>query len=256
MSKIKDGVYIGNWRDAQNRAFLVNNKITHVLCSASELRPVFQNAYEYLHIHAQDTLSFNIYRHFDIAADFIQKAVEQDKGRILVHCFAGVSRSSTFVLAYLIKHHRLGFQEALKLCKQKTQIVNPNPAFVTQLKKWEKQCKDSNNEGQGDPADEAGMEEEIQIQLEDKPKPAKSLLRRQTESPRTALESRPPKGRLPTVSSRIPPRAPSPRRIGSSHAQPLFGPRGILSMMARGNKTASTGIIKGKSMESKSKTKK
>lgn len=136
MSKIKDGVYIGNWRDAQNRVFFVNHKISHVLCSASELRPVFADQYEYLHLPAQDTLLYNISRHFESAADFIKAAIEAG-GKILVHCFAGISRSSSFVLAYLIKHEGMNLAEALRLCRNKRKIVSPNPNFLQHLKKWE-----------------------------------------------------------------------------------------------------------------------
>lgn len=136
MSKIKDGLYIGNWRDAQNRLFLVNHRITHVLCAASELRPVFPKEYAYLHVAAQDTIYFNLLKHLDLAADFIREALEQN-GRVLVHCYAGVSRSSSCVIAYLIKHERVKLSAALKLCKSRRAIVNPNPSFMTQLKKWE-----------------------------------------------------------------------------------------------------------------------
>lgn len=136
MSLIKDGIYIGNWRDAQNRAFLVNHKITHILCSASELRPVFKKEYDYLHLNAQDTIYYNIFKHFDTASNYIKDCVESG-GKILVHCFAGISRSSSFVLAYLIKHESLKLDQAIQLCRSKRSIVNPNPSFMTQLRRWE-----------------------------------------------------------------------------------------------------------------------
>lgn len=136
MSKIKDGLYIGNSRDSQNRIFLVNNKITHILCSAVELRPMFRKEYKYLHVRAQDNIYYNLMKHFHEAADFIQQSLASN-GRVLVHCFAGVSRSTSLVLAYLIKYEGMTFKEGLALCRGKRPIVNPNPSFVSQLKKWE-----------------------------------------------------------------------------------------------------------------------
>lgn len=136
MSKIKEGLYIGNWRDAQNRAFLVNQKITHVLCAAAELRPVFPKEYHYLHINAQDSLYFNLKKDFERAADFIYEAL-QGNGRVFVHCYAGVSRSTSCVLSYLIRHERMKLFTALKMCKSKRPIVRPNPSFMNQLKEWE-----------------------------------------------------------------------------------------------------------------------
>ena len=136
MSKIMEGLYIGNWRDAQNRAFLVNHKITHILCSASELRPVFKKNYEYMHVQANDTIYYNIFKHFDAAASFINNGIEKG-GTVLVHCFAGISRSSSLTIAYLMKYRKMSLTAALKLCIEKRSIVRPNPSFMRQLMQYE-----------------------------------------------------------------------------------------------------------------------
>ncbi len=43
-----------------------------------------------------------IKQHFDEVCGFIRRAIE-GKGRVLVHCAAGISRSSTLTLAYLMR---------------------------------------------------------------------------------------------------------------------------------------------------------
>ena len=52
------------------------------------------------------------------AITFIEKALESG-GKILVHCAAGVSRSSTVVLAYLMYKNRWGYERALEYGKSK-----------------------------------------------------------------------------------------------------------------------------------------
>lgn len=51
-------------------------------------------------------------------------------GNVLVHCFAGISRSSSGIIAYLMNKYGQTFTEALAYCKAKRPIVDPNPGFV------------------------------------------------------------------------------------------------------------------------------
>lgn len=65
---------------------------------------------------------------------FIDKN-RQAGNNVLVHCRAGISRSSTIVIAYLIQKDRLSFEDALQLVRSSRPIVMPNKGFVKQLKK-------------------------------------------------------------------------------------------------------------------------
>jgi hypothetical protein len=57
----------------------------------------------------------------------------------LVVCTAGMSRSATICIAYLIKHQALSFEEAFKTAKNARPYVNPNPGFLKYLVKFESQ---------------------------------------------------------------------------------------------------------------------
>lgn len=49
-----------------------------------------------------------------------------DKGAVLVHCYFGVSRSATVVIAYIMKKYGLSYSEAFEKVKAKRSIVYPN----------------------------------------------------------------------------------------------------------------------------------
>ena len=52
---------------------------------------------------------------------------------MLVHCYAGISRSATIVISYLMKEHGMSLQAATQLTRSKRWFINPNPGFVKQL---------------------------------------------------------------------------------------------------------------------------
>lgn len=62
------------------------------------------------------------------------ESVRERCGRVLVHCNAGVSRSATVCIAYLMKFKELTFVEAYDLIKSKRPCVQPNVGFMRQLK--------------------------------------------------------------------------------------------------------------------------
>ena len=80
---------------------------------------------------------YNLGTHFDAAADFIARGLKNGTG-VLVHCHAGISRSTSCMLAYLMKYEGFGRASALALCRKKRPIVNPNPGFMKQLSDFER----------------------------------------------------------------------------------------------------------------------
>ena len=88
-------------------------------------------------ISVLDTPKANVMIHFDSASEFIQNAMDED-GKVLVHCFAGKSRSATFWLAYLMSKKNIVLADAFALLKEKRPIIEPNIGFLVQLKAYEK----------------------------------------------------------------------------------------------------------------------
>ena len=75
----------------------------------------------YLQIPGEDREGFDLMRYFPQAVNFIRNSLETTN--VLVHCLAGVSRSVTLVLAYLIKFEGMTFQKSYSFVKSRRDTV-------------------------------------------------------------------------------------------------------------------------------------
>ncbi len=72
----------------------------------------------------------------------IVDSVRKEGGKVLIHCQAGVSRSATITIAYIMKHSMLAMVDAYKYVKSKRTIIAPNFNFMGQLLEFEKQINE------------------------------------------------------------------------------------------------------------------
>ncbi|XP_054627509.1 dual specificity protein phosphatase 22-A isoform X2 [Dunckerocampus dactyliophorus] len=135
MNKVVDGLYLGNIRDAENHQSLSQNGITHILSVYNNARPVFEDK-TYLCIHAADASSENLLQHFKECIRFIHEC-RLNGGACLVHCLAGVSRSTTMVVAYLMTVTHYSWEECLTAVKAVRSFVGPNCGFQQQLQEYQ-----------------------------------------------------------------------------------------------------------------------
>ncbi|XP_074406884.1 dual specificity protein phosphatase 22-A-like isoform X2 [Zonotrichia albicollis] len=90
----------------------------------------------YLCIPASDSSSQNLLQHFKESIQFIHEC-RLAGGGCLVHCLAGVSRSSTLLVAYLMTVTELGWQSCLAATRAVRSYASPNPGFQQQLQEYE-----------------------------------------------------------------------------------------------------------------------
>lgn len=64
-----------------------------------------------------------------------------EQKRVLTHCVAGISRSSTIVAAWLMKTYGMSRDKALTMMKSRRSVVHPNDGFMHVLAEWEKYLK-------------------------------------------------------------------------------------------------------------------
>jgi len=136
-SLIINRLYLGSIGAAKNLEWLKSNGISHILCVAGGINRYYPKQFEYKVIEINDAPNEDISVYFNECSDFIDNALKNKNGKVLVHCFAGMSRSVTVVSAYLMLKQQIFAVPALKFVKNKRSVANPNAGFIVQLIKYQ-----------------------------------------------------------------------------------------------------------------------
>lgn len=119
VDEIEQRLYLGNATSAGNLKFLKSKCISHILTIDSFPLPehiVNNGAITNKYIHIADMSRENIMEHFEDCIDFIESCLSDPNSTnsILIHCFYGVSRSATIVIAYLMKKYSISYRKAFE----------------------------------------------------------------------------------------------------------------------------------------------
>lgn len=75
---------------------------------------------------------------------FIHPEAPSNK-KVLVHCAAGISRSATVILAWLMKTYGMNRDKSIQFLQSRRSIIHPNDGFMKILGQWEKYLKRFHN---------------------------------------------------------------------------------------------------------------
>lgn len=125
-------LYLGDMFDANNENFLKEKHIQTIICVAEDIKICTNPEIQTYTYNLQDTYDCNISLYFDEIADLIHK-----QHSVLINCAAGISRSATIVIAYLMKHHGLNLHDSFSQVKQKRNQIVPNKKFMSYLLDYE-----------------------------------------------------------------------------------------------------------------------
>lgn len=113
-TRILPFLFLGSQRDAQDPQLLAAHNIGYELnVSASCPKPDFIPDAHFLRIPVNDSHADKLRPHFARACRFLDK-VRESSGCVLVHCLAGVSRSPTVAIAYVMRHLGLSSDDAYR----------------------------------------------------------------------------------------------------------------------------------------------
>nr|XP_060163755.1 dual specificity protein phosphatase 22 isoform X4 [Globicephala melas] len=111
MNKILPGLYIGSFKDARDAEQLSKNQVTHILSVHDSARPALEDK--------------TFQRKYSIHP------------RVPPASLAGVSRSVTLVVAYIMTVTDFGWEDALRTVRAGRSCANPNLGFQRQLQEFE-----------------------------------------------------------------------------------------------------------------------
>ncbi|XP_057593402.1 dual specificity protein phosphatase 5 isoform X1 [Hippopotamus amphibius kiboko] len=129
-------LYLGSAYHASKCEFLANLHITALLNVSRRTSEACTTHLHYKWIPVEDSHAADISSHFQEAIDFID-CVREKGGKVLVHCEAGISRSPTICMAYLMKTKQFHLKDAFDYIKQRRSVVSPNFGFMGQLLQYE-----------------------------------------------------------------------------------------------------------------------
>jgi len=87
---------------------------------------------QYLGLQLDDVEQQKIGPTFQQSGDWVNQALGADNSKVLINCWAGISRSSTTAIAFLMNHRNMHLIEALKQVKS-ARNVQPNGGFLNEL---------------------------------------------------------------------------------------------------------------------------
>lgn len=146
MSVITDGVYIGRYRAARDRDFMLDKGVTHVInCAASSCESMYPADFTYLNLPLKDEPLSEDMLHLPMtplasfipaSAFFIQDCLDRN-GKVMVHCRKGISRSVAIVAGFLMFERGASLVEAVNLIRNRRKVADPNIWFVEDLKGYQ-----------------------------------------------------------------------------------------------------------------------
>ncbi|CAG5127046.1 unnamed protein product [Candidula unifasciata] len=144
-------LYLGSAKNSADLNQLKKYGISYILNVTANVPNTFEDEknFKYLQIPISDHWSQNLSSFFPQAIKFIDEARNNQKG-ILVHCLAGISRSVTVTVAYLMCRENMTLNQAydhVKMCKPN---ISPNFTFMGQLLDFEKDLHGEKGTDSGD----------------------------------------------------------------------------------------------------------
>lgn len=134
-NEIITGLYLGGVAAARDKYNLRRLGINYIL-TVAEIDPIYPEEFNYKVLKVDDHDDQDLSMYFSEARDFIEEG--RKAGGVLVHCAAGISRSATMVIMYIMTLQKLRMQQAFEFVVARRPVICPNGGFRVQLEEYEK----------------------------------------------------------------------------------------------------------------------
>jgi len=119
-------LYLGSYDTASRSELLKAMAITHILNTVPSCQALFKNTFQYHTVSSTPP-------DFKECYEFIERASQQQNGKILVYCMSGTSKSPAVIMAYLMRARGWRLLECYKWVKDKRPNININAEDTKRL---------------------------------------------------------------------------------------------------------------------------
>lgn len=139
--EIIPGLFLGSVAASRDLSLLQSHGIRLIVNCAAELFNHHEGHFRYFNCSLRDEQNEDVVKMFQDGLGALMDETRKRKEGILVHCQAGISRSVTIVLAYLLIYQNMSLQESFLLVKSKRPNAGPNKGYMKQLGDLEKSLR-------------------------------------------------------------------------------------------------------------------
>lgn len=132
--RVLPNLFVGNVQATRDSTFMMGNRITHVI----NLTPENQlTARSYppgtvvLFVRIDDHPRAELEKYLEQCYQFVLQGMQS--GNVLIHCHAGISRSTSVTTYCVMRYCGLPLLDSLRYVKMKRPQTQPNPGFLEAL---------------------------------------------------------------------------------------------------------------------------
>lgn len=141
-NQIFPGLWLGSLASVRRHDLLIKAGITHVITclpysDIAERNIEIPEGIQWTIVPVEDDLDDTIFPHIETVVNTIGNVINAG-GRVLIHCFGGISRSPALAAAYVMWRLRLRWAAAVAYVREQRACVNPNGRFLSDLETFDR----------------------------------------------------------------------------------------------------------------------
>ena len=128
-------LYLGGALDAAfHDTFITTHRITHILNCTNEVGMVYPTSVIGYRIALEDDNPEGSNELLKKGAEVLKQWLNDPDAIILVHCFAGMSRSVSVIIAYLVIDKNYTVRDAVKYLSNRRPFIRPFKGFLNEIR--------------------------------------------------------------------------------------------------------------------------